>query len=116
MTVKKGISARPGRAAGAMFLTALLLLRPHRRPAVDWEAPAATAKQHMIRRLEIEAENHYCLSRPFLTAEQERGHAAARRAAAFEALKAAQAAQFSAHRRLEDQLDPLNVTRRWSWL
>ncbi|ELR61493.1 hypothetical protein M91_11543 [Bos mutus] len=70
----------------------------------------------MIRRREREAENHYWLSRPFLTAEQERGHAAARRAAAFEALalKAAQAAKFPAHRRLENQLDHLNVTRKWS--
>ena len=106
-------------STGAMFLTALLCrgripgrqwIGKHRRP----RTVSALAKQNMIRRLEIEAENHYWLSRPFLTAEQERGHAAARRAAAFEALKAAQAAKFPAHRRLEDQLDHLNVTRRWS--
>ncbi|XP_055282372.1 ribosomal protein 63, mitochondrial [Moschus berezovskii] len=102
-----------------MFLTALLCrgripgrqwIGKHRRP----RTVSALAKQNVIRRLEIEAENHYWLSRPFLTAEQERGHAAARRAAAFEALKAAQAAKFPAHRRLEDQLDHLNVTRKWS--
>ncbi|CAN0561740.1 unnamed protein product [Rangifer tarandus platyrhynchus] len=101
-----------------MFLTALLSrgripgrqwIGKHRRP----RTVSALAKQNVIRRLEIEAENHYWLSRPFLTAEQERGHAAARRAAAFEALKAAQVAKFPAHRRLEDQLDHLNVTRRW---
>ncbi|XP_047611803.1 ribosomal protein 63, mitochondrial [Phacochoerus africanus] len=102
-----------------MFLTALLCrnripgrqwIGKHRRP----RPVSAQAKQNMIRRLETEAENHYWLSRPFLTAEQERGHSAVRRAAAFQALKAAQAARFPAHRRLEDQLGHLLVTRKWS--
>ena len=57
-----------------MFLTALLCrgripgrqwIGKHRRP----RTVSALAKQNMIRRLEIEAENHYWLSRPFLTAE-----------------------------------------------
>ncbi|EHB03881.1 Ribosomal protein 63, mitochondrial [Heterocephalus glaber] len=68
----------------------------------------------MIRRLEVEAENHYWLSMPYMTAEQERGHAAERRARAFEALKAAHAAKFPPHRFVADQLDHLNVTRKWA--
>ncbi|XP_024606637.1 ribosomal protein 63, mitochondrial [Neophocaena asiaeorientalis asiaeorientalis] len=102
-----------------MFLTALL--RRGRIPGRQWigkhrrpRPVSAQAKQNMVRRLEIEAENHYWLSRPFLTAEQERGHAAARRAAAFQALKAAQASKFPASRRLEDQLGHLKVTGKWS--
>ncbi|XP_058897484.1 large ribosomal subunit protein mL63 [Kogia breviceps] len=102
-----------------MFLTALLLrgripgrqwIGKHRRP----RSVSAQAKQNMVRRLEVEAENHYWLSRPFLTTEQERGHAAARRLAAFQALKASQAARFPASRRLEDQLGHLKVTGKWS--
>ncbi|XP_072590269.1 large ribosomal subunit protein mL63-like isoform X4 [Vulpes vulpes] len=66
----------------------------HRRP----RAVSFQAKQNMIRRLEIEAENQYWPSTPYLSAEQEYGHAAERRAAAFEAIKAAKMAKFPPHR------------------
>ncbi|CAD7671275.1 large ribosomal subunit protein mL63 [Vulpes vulpes] len=101
-----------------MFLTALLLrnripgrqwIGKHRRP----RAVSFQAKQNMIRRLEIEAENQYWLSTPYLSAEQEYGHAAERRAAAFEAIKAAKMAKFPPHRFVADQLDHLNVTKKW---
>ncbi|XP_004577644.2 large ribosomal subunit protein mL63 [Ochotona princeps] len=82
----------------------------HRRP----RPVSAIAKQNMIRRLEIEAENHYWLSRPYLSAEQEHGHAAARRAAAFEAIKAASTSKFPPHRFVAEQLEQLNVTKKWS--
>ena len=105
--------------AGTMFVTALLLrnripgsqwIGKHRRP----RAVSFHAKQNMIRRLEIEAENHYWLSMPYLTAEQEYSHAAGRRAAAFEAIKAASVSKFPPHRFVVDQLDHLNVTKKWS--
>ncbi|XP_011358523.1 large ribosomal subunit protein mL63 [Pteropus medius] len=102
-----------------MFLTALL--RRNRIPGRQWigkhrrpRAVSAWAKQNTLRRLETEAENHYWLSAPHLSAEQERGHAAARRAAAFQAIKAACEANFPPHRRLVDQLSHLNVTKKWS--
>ncbi|XP_027963722.1 ribosomal protein 63, mitochondrial [Eumetopias jubatus] len=102
-----------------MFLTALLRrnrlsgrqwIGKHRRP----RTVSFHAKQSMIRRLEIEAENHYWLSMPYLTAEQEYGHAAERRAAAFEAIKAASMSKFPPNRFVVDQLDHLNVTKKWS--
>lgn len=105
--------------AGTMFLTALL--RRNRIPGRQWigkhrrpRTVSSQAKQNMIRRLEIEAENHYWLSMPYLTAEQEYGHAAERRAAAFEAIKAASMSKFPPHRFVVDQLDHLNVCKKWS--
>ncbi|XP_039111169.1 ribosomal protein 63, mitochondrial [Hyaena hyaena] len=102
-----------------MFLTALL--RRNRIPGRQWmgkhrrpRSVSFHAKQNLVRRLEIEAENHYWLSRPFLTAEQEFGHAAARRAAAFEAIKAAGMSKAPPHRFVGDQLEHLNVTKKWS--
>ncbi|XP_053419941.1 ribosomal protein 63, mitochondrial [Nycticebus coucang] len=102
-----------------MFLTAFLRrgripgrqwIGKHRRPRyVSWHA-----KQGMIQRLEIEAENHYWLSMPYMTAEQEYGHAAARKAQAFEAIKAAATSKFPPHRFVADQLNHLNVTKKWS--
>ncbi|XP_055989011.1 large ribosomal subunit protein mL63 [Sorex fumeus] len=102
-----------------MFLTALLLrnripgrqwIGKHRRPRFV----TLRMKQNVMRRLETEAENHYWLGRPYLSAEQEHGHAAARRAAAFEAIKAAHMAKFPPHRLVRDQLDHLNVSKKWS--
>ncbi|XP_004714882.1 ribosomal protein 63, mitochondrial [Echinops telfairi] len=102
-----------------MFLTAFLLrnripgkmwIGKHRRP----RTVSHFSKENMIRRLEIEAENHYWLSTPYLTAEQEFGHAAVRRARAFEAIKAASTSKFPPHRFVADQLDHLNVTKKWS--
>lgn len=106
-------------AGGSMFLTALL--RRNRIPGRQWSGKhrrprqvSVFAKQNMIRRLEIEAENHYWLSMPYMSAEQEYGHAAARRAEAFEALKAARTSKFPPHRFIADQLDHLNVTKKWA--
>ncbi|KAL0606038.1 Ribosomal protein 63, mitochondrial [Plecturocebus cupreus] len=67
--------------AGTMFLTALLC---HSRiPGCQWIGKhwrprfmSSRAKQNMIRRLEIEAENHYWLSMPYMTREQEHSHVA----------------------------------------
>ncbi|XP_058403823.1 large ribosomal subunit protein mL63 [Diceros bicornis minor] len=102
-----------------MFLSALL--RRNRIPGRQWigkhrrpRTVSFHAKQNMLRRLETEAENHYWLSTPYLTAEQEFGHAAGRRAAAFEAIKAAGASRFPLHRRVVDQLSHLSVTKKWS--
>ncbi|KAF3825947.1 hypothetical protein GH733_006774 [Mirounga leonina] len=95
-----------------MFLTALL--RRNRLPGRQWigkhrrpRTVSFHAKERMIRRLEVEAENHYWLSMPCLTAEQEYGHAAERRAAAFEAIKAASMSKFPPSRFVVDQLDHL---------
>ncbi|XP_016059020.1 PREDICTED: ribosomal protein 63, mitochondrial [Miniopterus natalensis] len=102
-----------------MFLTALL--RRNRIPGRQWigkhrrpRPVSFHAKRNMVRRLETEAENHYWLSTPFLSPAQEFGHAAARRAASFQAIKAASEAKFPQHRLLVDQLSHLNVTKRWS--
>ncbi|XP_047408212.1 ribosomal protein 63, mitochondrial [Sciurus carolinensis] len=102
-----------------MFLTALLCrnripgsqwIGKHRRP----RRVSLLSKQNMIRRLEIEAENHYWLSMPYMTAEQEYRHASVRRAQAFEAIKSASTSKFPQHRFVADQLNHLNVTKRWS--
>ncbi|XP_074072327.1 large ribosomal subunit protein mL63 [Macrotis lagotis] len=102
-----------------MFLTALLRgsripgkqwIGKHRRPRkVTWGM-----KQGLIRRLEIEAENEYWLSAPYLTAEQELNHAAARRRADFEAIKQARTARFPPHRLVADQLHHLLVSKKWA--
>ncbi|XP_001518944.1 ribosomal protein 63, mitochondrial [Ornithorhynchus anatinus] len=102
-----------------MFLSALLLgtripgkqwIGKHRRPRYV----NAGMKGRMVRRLEIEAENEYWLGQPYMSREQEYGHAAARKREAFEALKAARAANFPPHRFVADQLDHLNVTKKWT--
>ncbi|KAM7114505.1 large ribosomal subunit protein mL63 [Molossus nigricans] len=102
-----------------MFLTALL--RRNRIPGRQWigkhrrpRTVSFHAKRSVVRRLETEAENHYWLSAPWLSAAQEFGHAAARRAAAFQAIKAAREARFPQHRLLADQLGHLDVTKKWS--
>ncbi|KAM5288158.1 large ribosomal subunit protein mL63 [Ctenodactylus gundi] len=102
-----------------MFLTRLL--RRNRIPGRQWIGKhrrprhvSEWAKRAMIRRLEIEAENHYWLSMPYLSAEQEYGHAAERRAQAFQAIKEASASKFPPHRFVADQLSHLNVTKKWS--
>ncbi|XP_032694670.1 ribosomal protein 63, mitochondrial-like [Lontra canadensis] len=102
-----------------MFLTTLLC--HNRIPGRQWigkprrlRTVSSQARQNTIRRLEIEAENHYWLSMPYLTAEQEYGHAAEHRVAAFEAIKAASMSKFPPHRFVVDQLDHLNVSKKWS--
>ncbi|XP_053314780.1 ribosomal protein 63, mitochondrial [Spea bombifrons] len=102
-----------------MFLTNILLRKgipgrqwigKYRRPRqVTWQM-----KRGVIRRLEIEAENEYWISRPYMTKEQERGHATQRRMERFEALKNMQVANFPEHKYLEDHLNHLNVTKKWT--
>ncbi|XP_005075361.2 ribosomal protein 63, mitochondrial [Mesocricetus auratus] len=102
-----------------MLLTSVLLrgripgrqwIGKHRRP----RTVTFQMKENMLRRLEVEAENHYWLSMPYMTPEQEFGHAAERRAQAFEAIKAAATSRFPKHRYVADQLNHLNVTKKWS--
>ncbi|XP_047561317.1 ribosomal protein 63, mitochondrial-like [Lutra lutra] len=101
-----------------MFLTTLLCR--NRIPGRQWigkhrwpRTVSSQVRQNMIRRLEIEAENHYWLSMPYLIAEQEYSHTAKHRAAAFEAIKAASMSKFPPHRFVVDQLDHLNVSKKW---
>ncbi|XP_047395344.1 ribosomal protein 63, mitochondrial-like [Sciurus carolinensis] len=108
-----------GSVAGTVFLTALLCR--NRIPGSQWigkhlrpRRVSLLSKQNMIRRLEMEAENHYWLSMPYMTAEREYGHARVLRAQAFKAIKSASTSKFPPHRFVADQLNHLNVTKRWS--
>ncbi|XP_077197802.1 large ribosomal subunit protein mL63 [Paroedura picta] len=101
-----------------MFLTVTLLrnripgsqwIGKHRRPRLVTE----TMKRSMIRRLEIEAENEYWLSRPYMTREQEYRHNEERRRAGREAIIAASRSKFPAHRYATEHLNHLNVTKKW---
>ncbi|XP_007529537.1 large ribosomal subunit protein mL63 [Erinaceus europaeus] len=102
-----------------MFLTALLLrnhipgrqwIGKHQRP----RTVSVHAEEKLRRRLEVEAENQYWLSAPYLTSEQEFGHAAARRALAFQQLREACTSKFPPHRFVRDQLDHLNISKKWT--
>ncbi|KFP31915.1 hypothetical protein N325_12069, partial [Colius striatus] len=102
-----------------MFLTTVLLRKSipgkqwigkYRRPRVVTLA----MKLAMIRRLEIEAENEYWLSRPYLTREQEYKHNTEGRLAKWEAFKLMKKAKFPKHRYISDDLNHLNVTKRWT--
>ncbi|XP_030051939.1 large ribosomal subunit protein mL63 [Microcaecilia unicolor] len=102
-----------------MFLTVALLRKgipgkqwigKYRRPRqVTWQM-----KRGVIRRLEIEAENEYWLSRPYMTKEQEYDHARERRIADWEALKSLQGSKFPAHKYAADHFSHLNVTKTWT--
>ncbi|XP_056424218.1 ribosomal protein 63, mitochondrial [Hyla sarda] len=102
-----------------MFLTNFLLRKgipgrqwigKYRRPReVTWNM-----KQSMIKRLEIEAETEYWISRPYMTKEQEFRHAAERKHKQYLELKAKQEANFPDHKYLQDHLDHLNVTKKWT--
>ncbi|GCC23478.1 large ribosomal subunit protein mL63 [Chiloscyllium punctatum] len=101
-----------------MFLTAFLLRKgipgkqwigKYRRPRqITWQM-----KRNLIKRLEIERETEYWLSRPWMTVEQERGHAAQRRAERWEAFKNAKSANFPKFKYIEEHLNHLNVTKKW---
>ncbi|XP_078505864.1 large ribosomal subunit protein mL63 [Lissotriton helveticus] len=103
-----------------MFLTTVLLKKgipgkqwigKYRRPRpVTWQMERA-----MIRRLEIEAETEYWISRPYMTKEQEHGHAAERRHDRWEAFKVAKrVATFPPHKFAEDHLNHLNISKKWT--
>ncbi|POI21456.1 hypothetical protein CIB84_014797 [Bambusicola thoracicus] len=102
-----------------MFLTLALLRK--RIPGKQWigkyrrpRPVTTTMKQAMIRRLEIEAENEYWLSRPYLTREEERNHNREARVARWEAFKAQKSSKFPEHRYMSDHLNHLNVSKKWT--
>ncbi|KAE8600559.1 hypothetical protein XENTR_v10013310 [Xenopus tropicalis] len=102
-----------------MFLTNILFRKgipgrqwigKYRRPRpVTWQM-----KRNMIERLEVEAETEYWISRPYMTKEQEYGHAAGRRLKEWEVIRDSRVANFPSHRFLQDHLNHLNVTKKWS--
>ncbi|XP_066478361.1 large ribosomal subunit protein mL63 [Tiliqua scincoides] len=102
-----------------MFLTTVLLrnkipgkqwIGKHRRPRFV----SLQMKSNMIRRLEIEAENEYWLSRAYMTQEQEYRHNEERRRAFKEAMVAASKSKFPEHKFATEHLDHLNVTKKWA--
>ncbi|KAM8820560.1 large ribosomal subunit protein mL63 [Eudromia elegans] len=102
-----------------MFLTTALLRK--RIPGRQWigkyrrpRVVTLSMKQSMIRRLEIEAENEYWLSRPFLTREQEYKHNTEGRWAKWEAFKNRVSSKFPEHRYIKDHLEHLNVSKKWT--
>ncbi|XP_062375480.1 large ribosomal subunit protein mL63 [Sardina pilchardus] len=103
-----------------MFLTLALLKKgipgkqwigKYRRPRpITWQM-----QRNMVKQLEREMENEYWISRPYMSLEQERGHAAARRKQMWEDIREARfVAKFPEHKRLEDHLGHLNTTKTWS--
>lgn len=101
-----------------MFLTAALLR--NRIPGKQWIGKYRRPRmvslgmiQRMIKRLEIEAENEYWLSRPYMTGEQEYCHNQERRLAKHEAIKAAERANFHEHKYAAEHLNHLNVSKKW---
>ncbi|XP_044129652.1 ribosomal protein 63, mitochondrial [Bufo gargarizans] len=102
-----------------MFLTNILLRKgipgrqwigKYRRPReVTW-----TMKQSMIKRLETEAETEYWISQPYMTKQQEFRHAAERKRRHLEEKRAMTLAHFPEHKYLQDHLNHLNVTKKWT--
>ncbi|XP_061484554.1 large ribosomal subunit protein mL63 isoform X2 [Rhineura floridana] len=102
-----------------MFLTIALLrnripgrqwVGKHRRPRFVTNL----MKQNMTRRLEIEAENVYWLSQPYLTKEQEYRHNEERRRRAWQELITAAKSKFPEHKYATEHLNHLNVTKKWT--
>ncbi|XP_054829946.1 ribosomal protein 63, mitochondrial [Eublepharis macularius] len=101
-----------------MFLTVALLrnkipgrqwIGKHRRPRMV----TYQMKCNMIRRLEIEAENEYWLSQPYMTQEQEYRHNEENRRAKRQELMAALSSKFPEHRYATEHLNHLNVSKKW---
>ncbi|XP_053730806.1 ribosomal protein 63, mitochondrial [Synchiropus splendidus] len=102
-----------------MFLTLTLLRKgvpgkqwigKYRRPRpVTWQM-----KRNTLKHLEREAENEYWISRPYMTAEQELGHAAERRAQSWQKIKESKFCNFPAHKSVTDHLAHLNISKNWS--
>ena len=102
-----------------MFLTLTLLRKgipgkqwigKYRRPRqITWQM-----KRNTLKHLEREAENEYWISRPFMTVEQERGHAAERRAQNWFNIKEAKFSNFPEHKHMSDHLSHLKITKTWS--
>ncbi|XP_013860625.1 large ribosomal subunit protein mL63 [Austrofundulus limnaeus] len=71
-------------------------------------------KKNILKHLEREAANEYWLSRPYMTKEQELGHAAERRAQNWLQIKESKLQNFPAHKYMKDHLSHLLVTKRWT--
>ncbi|XP_037397747.1 ribosomal protein 63, mitochondrial [Pygocentrus nattereri] len=102
-----------------MFLTLALFRKgipgrqwigKHRRPRpITWQM-----KRNVLKHLEREAENEFWISRPYMSMEQERGHAAARREHIWTNIREERRAKFPQHKYVTEHLDQLNVTRTWN--
>lgn len=105
--------------APAMFLTLVLLRKgipgkqwigKYRRPRpVTWQM-----KRNMLKHLEREAQNEYWISRPYMTLEQEAGHAAERRAQNLLRAKENKFNNFPKHKTITDHLAHLGISKNWS--
>uniref|UniRef100_A0A8C5RZN1 Ribosomal protein 63, mitochondrial n=1 Tax=Laticauda laticaudata TaxID=8630 RepID=A0A8C5RZN1_LATLA len=102
-----------------MFLTRVLFrnsipgkqwIGKHRRPRFI----TPVMKANMIRRLEIEAENHYWLSCPYMTEEQEYRHDEENVLALRQQRIAEERAKFPEHKYASEYLKHLNVTKKWA--
>ena len=72
-------------------------------------------KRNMVKQLEREAENEYWISRPYMTPEQEFGHAAERRAQRWQDIRDNKFRRnFPEHKYITDHLSHLNTTKTWS--
>ncbi|KAI5610908.1 ribosomal protein 63, mitochondrial [Silurus asotus] len=102
-----------------MFLTQVLLRKgiPGRQWIGKWRRPRPVSwqmKRNTVERLEREAENEYWLSRPYMSVEQERGHAHARRRHIWENICRTRQDTFCQHKSITDHLQHLNITRTWN--
>ncbi|XP_062863689.1 large ribosomal subunit protein mL63 [Trichomycterus rosablanca] len=102
-----------------MFLTQTLLRKgiPGRQWIGKWRRPRPVTwqiKRNVVKRLEREAENEYWLSRPYMSTEQEKGHAHARRTHTWENLRLTRQTAFPPHKSVMDHLQHLNITRTWN--
>ncbi|XP_071754695.1 large ribosomal subunit protein mL63 [Centroberyx gerrardi] len=102
-----------------MFLTLVLLRKgipgkqwigKYRRPRpITWQM-----KRNTLKHLEREAENEYWISRPYMSQEQECGHAAERRAQDWLKFKESKFCNFPEHKYITDHLNHLKTTKTWS--
>lgn len=102
-----------------MFLTLALLRKG--TPGKQWigkyrrERPVTwQMKRNMVKHLEREKENEYWISRPYMTHEQEVGHAAVRRAQNWLSIKEKSFYNFPEHKSITDHLSHLRITKTWS--
>ncbi|XP_013916002.1 PREDICTED: ribosomal protein 63, mitochondrial [Thamnophis sirtalis] len=102
-----------------MFLTRVLFGK--RIPGKQWigknRRPRFVThlmKANMIKRLEIEAENIYWLSCPYMTKEQEYRHDEENVLMLKQQRIAEERAKFLEHKYVAENLKHLNVTKRWA--
>lgn len=70
-------------------------------------------QRNTLKHLEREAENEYWLSRSYMTIDQERGHAAERRAQNWLKIKEAKFNNFPEHKSITDHLSHLKISQTW---